>query len=162
MKPKFKDGDYDGGFMDGVFSLIQAAKGEFKADGVVTGGKHKWKLFLVFVGLCGIVAFILGRNHPLLGIAAGFIGAPVSVIGIGVTDHRAIGFATVFGGFAAILIAGVAWSLFGKGKGFSGSGAVVVNRSDFRNSDSSSDSSGGDNFSGGGGESGGGGASGDY
>jgi len=30
MKPKFKEGDFNGGFIDGVSSLVSAAKGEFR------------------------------------------------------------------------------------------------------------------------------------
>lgn len=33
MKPKFKDGDFEGGFVDGVDALVAATKGEFRVTG---------------------------------------------------------------------------------------------------------------------------------
>lgn len=36
IKPKFKSGDFEGGFLDGVAALIEATKGEFKAAGAVS------------------------------------------------------------------------------------------------------------------------------
>lgn len=160
MKPRFKDGDYNGGFIAGVSSLIQATKGEFKA-GSVDNKSYNYMLLMFFLAVCAVIAFALARIRPLYGIAMGVLGAPVSVIGIGILDPLSLGLAAVFGGFAATLIASVTWSFFGKGKGSVGRGSVDRDNDDgFSSSDSSSSDS--DGSSGGGGESGGGGSSGDY
>ncbi len=163
MKPKFKDGDYNGGFVAGVSSLIQATRGEFKAGDGAGNRKYNYMLFIALLAVSAIISFVLARIRPLYGIATGVIGAPVSVIGIGILDPLSLGLAAVFGGFAATIVASVAWSFFGKSKGSPGRGGVDRNDDDFdSDSGSSSSSSDSDSCSGGGGESGGGGASGDY
>ncbi len=163
IKPKFKEGDYNGGFMAGVSSLVQATKGEFKAGDGADKRKYNFTLLIVLLAFCAAISFILARSRPLYGIATGVLGAPVSVIGSGILDPLSLGLAAVFGGFAATLIAGVAWSFSGKGKGSAGTGSADRGYDDdFTSSGGSSDSSDSDSCSGGGGESGGGGASGDY
>ena len=158
MKPKFKAGDYDGGFMAGVSSLIQATKGEFKADGGAVEKSYNHVLLMVIIGICAVIAFVLGRLNLLYGIAAGIVGGPVSLIVIGMPDPVLLVLAALFGGFAATFIAAIGWG-FGKGKGRTASGGRGSTRRDY---DNDSGGSGCDSCTGGGGESGGGGASGDY
>ncbi len=159
IKPKFKEGDFNGGFIAGVSSLVQATRGEFKADGGGQKSPNHLPLFII-LGICAVIVFVLGRRSPLYGIATGAIGGPVSLVSIGMMDPVVLAFAAVFGGFAATFIAAISAGIAGKGKGgaTSGGGRDFDSSSDSGWSSGSSDS----DTSGGGGESGGGGASGDY
>ena len=159
VKPRFKRGDFDGGFVAGVHATIDATRGEFKVDTNQHPGKHeRSSQFLTFLIFGGIILLFLGSLSRILGGLAGALGLPLllSISGL------SFGFITliIFGilGLAAgVFLPGIFSSGghhraggFWPGGGFYGTGG----------------GSGGGNFgggfSGGGGDFGGGGASGDW
>ena len=159
IKPKFKRGDFDGGFVAGVHSLIDATRGEFKADKnhlpKKKNGTHSFLTILIF-GV--IVLLFIGSISRIFGGVSGAIGLP-ALIHLTLTPIGLIAFIilSAAGLFAGLFLpklfssgshhsGGGFWpggGYYGSGSGFSGGG-------DF----------GG--FSGGGGSFGGGGASGDW
>jgi len=161
IKPRFKRGDFNGGFVAGVAALIDATKGEFKADDAKSPQKKKSfsPLFTILL-FGGIGLLVLGSFSRVLGGIAGAIGLPgIAYLTLGASIFTLILFGIlglVMGIFLPFLFSGMGhgrggmfWpgGYFGSGSSSSGSG------SDF-------DSGGG--FSGGGGDFGGGGASGDW
>ena len=152
MKPRFKNNDYDGGFIAATQALIDVTRGEFKVDErqTVTGKKRSSSFPVLFI--FGAMALLtLGRISRVLGGAAGAIGfsliglfmgfplvaiALIGVLGLGMGIFLPL----IFGGFGRG--GGFFPGGFGGG-GFGGGG----------------DSGG---FGGGGGGFGGGGASGDW
>ena len=159
IKPKFKRGDFDGGFVAGVHSLIDATRGEFKADKnhlpKKKNGTHSFLTILIF----GVIALLfIGSISRLFGGVSGAIGLP-ALVHLALTP---IGLIAFIGLSAAGLIAGLFLpKLFSSGSHHSGGGfwpggGYYGSGSGF--------SGGGDfgGFSGGGGSFGGGGASGDW
>ncbi len=158
VKPRFKRGDYDGGFIAGVSALIDATRGEFKAERNHRQAKRESSsrllTFLIFIG---IAVIFLGSISRPLGAIGGALGLPLSVflasISIGLVGFIIL--AVV--GIVAGLLLPVLFSAAGRGGGFGpggfygggfGGGGFGGGGSDF----------GG----GGGGDFGGGGASGDW
>jgi uncharacterized protein len=158
VKPRFKRGDYDGGFIAAVSSMIDATRGEFKAD-----GNHRRRAdenpsrLLTFLIFGGIVMLILGSISRVLGGLAGAVGLPAAVylafssLGIFTLIVLAV-VGLILGLLIPLLFSaggrGGFWSgggFYGTGGGFGGFGG--------------GDSGG---FGGGGGGFGGGGASGDW
>lgn len=161
VKPRFKRADYDGGFTAGVSAIIDATRGEFKAD---NGHKERGKrhdassrlpTFLIFAG---IAVLVLGSMSRPLGAISGAVGLPLSVLlsSISLAAGWFIVLA-VIGLLAGLLLP----ALFSAGRryggggfwpgGFSGGGGGGFG------------SGGGSDFGGGGGgDFGGGGASGDW
>lgn len=162
VKPSFKRGDFDGGFIAGVSSLIDATRGEFKVDGNHRPQKHERpSRVITFLIFGGIALLVLGGISRIMGGITGAIGLPALA-------HLAgfpLGFVAVI--LLAILGAGVALLLpllfssgghyrgggFWSGGGFFGTGSGGFGGGGF---------SGGSGFGGGGGGFGGGGASGDW
>lgn len=157
IKPRFKRGDFDGGFSAGIVSLIDAMRGEFKAEGgqrpQKTGNFSRVITFLIFGG---IILLFLGNISRVLGAITGAIGLPAIV-------YMAL---MPLGLIAAIILALIGLGaglflplLFSSGGRFTGGGFWPGGG--FYGGDSSG---GGDfgGFSGGGGGFGGGGASGDW
>ena len=160
IKPKFKRGDFDGGFVAGVHSLIDTTRGEFKFDKnhlpKKKNGTHSFLTILIF----GVIALLfIGSISRLFGGVSGAIGLP-ALVHLALTP---IGLIAFIGLSAAGLIAGLflpklfssvsshhSGSSFWSGRGYYGSGSGFSGGGD----------SGG--FSGGGGSFGGGGASGDW
>ena len=158
VKPRFKRGDFDGGFMAGISALIDVTRGEFKADG--NDGQQKTDRFSrisTFLIFGGIIVLVLGSLSRVMGGIAGAIGLP---------------FLVYLGGFPVGLILLIILAFLGLGMGLflpalfsSGSyyksGGVWPGGGFF----GSGGGSGGGNFggfSGGGGDFGGGGASGGW
>ena len=146
IKPKFKRGDFDGGFTAGIHSLIDATRGEFKAEAKKPARKKGISPYFTILFFAGVVLLFLGRMSKVLGGAAGALGLPAILY--------------LFFGAPLILLVifgllGLAMGIFlpflfsaggGSGGGGWGSGG-----------------SGGDSdFGGGGGDFGGGGGSGDW
>ena len=80
IKPRFKQGDFDGGFIAGVSSLIDATRGEFKAEQRPAHQRQKgappfMTIFLFF----GIFTLILGSLSRVLGGVIAAIGLPTFV-----------------------------------------------------------------------------------
>ena len=161
VKPRFKRGDFDGGFAAGTAAIIDATRGEFKAEqGKPRKKGNKWGVspFLAFLVVGGIAVAILGSLSKILGALGGALGLPalvyftftplgliplviLALVGLGV----GLILAFLFSGGGL----GGGWWFFGPwGGGSSGGG------------DSGSDDGGFDG--GGGGDFGGGGASGDW
>lgn len=159
IKPSFKRGDFDGGFVAGVHSLIDATRGEFKADkNHLPKKKDNVHSFLTILIFGGIVLLFIGSISRIFGGVSGAIGLPalvhLALTPLGLTAFIILSAAGLFAGlFLPKLFSsggqrsgGGFWpggGYYGSGSGFSGGG-------DF----------GG--FSGGGGSFGGGGASGDW
>lgn len=162
IKPRFKRGDFNGGFVAGAAALIDAVKGEFIAEEAKPAGKTA-TLSPVFTLLlfAGIGLLILGSISRILGGVAGALGLPgIAYLAVGpslVTLILLGLLGLVMGIFLPFLFSGLGrgrGGMFFPGGGFFGTGGG----SDFGGGgfDSGSD------FGGGGGDFGGGGASGDW
>ncbi len=162
VKPRFKRGDFDGGFVAGVSSLVDATRGEFKAERNQPSRKHERSsrlLTLLIFG--GIAMLVLGSMSRVLGGVSGAVGLPVVAHFAGFPIGIAALVVLVLLGFGAGLFLPTLFSVggryrgggFGPGGGFFGMGGGGFG--------GGGDSGGG--FSGGGGgDFGGGGASGDW
>ncbi|MBM4135962.1 MAG: methanol dehydrogenase [Nitrospira sp.] len=154
IKPRFKEGDFDGGFEAGVSALIEATRGEFKAD-----GKHRhtkiddflrFSEFLIF-GI--VILVILGNISRIIGGIAGAIGLPalVHLILFPVGIITLIVLACIGLGAGLILPVRSSSGRYSRGGGFYWGGGGM-----------SGGGFGGGGFGGGGGGFGGGGASGGW
>ena len=77
ITPRFKRGDFDGGFQAGVSALVDATRGEFKADEGPRGKQKKGApSFFTFLIVFGVVLLFIGSLSRILGGIAGFIGLP--------------------------------------------------------------------------------------
>ncbi len=156
VKPRFAKGDFDGGFLAATQALIDAARGEFKAEGKRAVTKKRQGTSLPVIIIFGAIALMaLGRVSRVLGGAAGAVGFPLVgfLLGFSLFTIVLIGIlGLVMGIFLPLLFGGLGrgggggfWpGGFGGGSGGFGGGG---------------DSGG---FDGGGGDFGGGGASGDW
>ena len=80
IKPRFQQGDFDGGFIAGVSSLIDATRGEFRAErGPVRQRQRGAPPFLSIFLFFGIFTLILGSLSRVLGGITGAIGLPTFV-----------------------------------------------------------------------------------
>ena len=159
IKPRFKRGDFDGGFVAGVSALIDATRGEFKADGHRDPQKHNgFSQIFTFIIFGGIILLALGSFSRILGGIAGAVGLPFLVYLGGFSIGLILLIILAVAGLGIGVILPALFSSGGRyggggfwpGGGFSGMGGG---------------SGGGDfggGFSGGGGDFGGGGASGDW
>lgn len=166
IKPRFKQGDFDGGFTAGLSALIRATRGEFKAEPRPIQRRQKgFPPFLTFLMFFGIFILFLGIYSRTLGGIAGAVGLPalvyLTVLPVGILP--------------IILLA-----LFGFGSGFFLSSLFSSGSSRREGGDGRRDHGGGffygpgmgghsiggggfeGGFGGGGGSFGGGGASGDW
>ncbi len=156
INPQFKRGDFDAGFQAGVRAMIDATRGEFKADktaprAIKNGGLSSALPFLIFGA---IFLLILGRISRFLGGGAGLIGfgALGMILGFSLVTAILLGIlGLILGVFLPFLFGGPfrggGPGGFWTGGGFGGGGGS---------------DSGGMDFGGGGGDFGGGGASGDW
>jgi uncharacterized protein len=159
VKPRFKRGDFNGGFVAGVAALIDATKGEFKADDAKPSQKKKsFSPLLTILLFGGISLLILGSFSRVLGGIAGAVGLPAAAyLILGASVFTLILFAILglaMGIFLPFLFSGMGQGrggMFWPGGWYFGSG-----------SSSGGDFDSGGGFSGGGGDFGGGGASGDW
>jgi len=156
IKPKFKQSDFDGGFIAGVSALISAARGEFKAGPRPVQRRQKsFPPFLTFLLFLGIFILILGSLSRILGGVAGAIGLPalvyLTVLPVGILI---VIFLALVGLGAGFFLPSLFFTKGSGGGGFffgSGMGGHSIGGGGF-----------GGGFSGGGGSFGGGGASGDW
>ena len=80
IKPRFKRGDFDGGFVAGVHSLIDATRGEFKFDkNHLPKKKDNIQSFLTVLIFGGIVLLFIGSMSRIFGGVSGAIGLPALV-----------------------------------------------------------------------------------
>ncbi len=160
VKPRFKRADYDGGFTAGVSAIIDATRGEFKADGNHTARRRDApSRLLTFLIFGGIAILVLGSMSRPLGAVGGAVGLPLSIllasISIGVLGLLIL--AVV--GFILGLFLPALFSAGGRGGGAGGFWPGGFTGGGF----GSSGGGGGIDFGGGGGgDFGGGGASGDW
>jgi len=157
INPQFKRGDFDAGFTSGIRAVIDATRGEFKADRVrrtssTRGIVSSFMPLIVFGAVCLLV---LGRISRYLGGAAGLIGLPLVglTLGLSLAGIIFLGFlGLALGIFLPVFFdgpfgraGGYRHGVWGTGGGFSSGGF-----------------DGGGGFGGGGGGFGGGGASGGW
>ncbi len=189
MVPKFREGDYNGGFIAGISALVQATKGEYTAeDSQPRSGNmiDRLEAFLiqrpdnsaVFALLVILIVFFLGiwgNIHRIPGFRERSGGMRHSkrsasrktgwlpVIVTGAVAFPIIAFLTISAfkilAFAFYVAVGAVAGLFAKAVG---GGSFGGSSSSYSGSDSGGSTSDSGSSSGGGGESGGGGASGDY
>ncbi len=80
IKPRFKQGDFDGGFVAGVSSLIDATRGEFTAERRPVHQRQRGvPPFLTFFLFLAVFTLILGSVSRVLGGVVGGIGLPAFV-----------------------------------------------------------------------------------
>ncbi|MGD0918423.1 MAG: TPM domain-containing protein [Thermodesulfobacteriota bacterium] len=80
IKPRFKEGDFDGGFIAGVSALIAATRGEFKAEERPVYRRQRGvPPFLTLFIFLGVFTLILGSISRVLGGITGAIGLPALV-----------------------------------------------------------------------------------
>lgn len=161
VKPRFKRGDYDGGFVAGIYSLIDATHGEFRADrNGGDSGHDRYSRILTLLVFGAIALLVIGSMSRIFGGIAGAVGLPALA-------HLA-GFAVGVGGLIVLAFLGLGAGIvlpllfsaggryhgggFGPGGGFFGMGGGF----------GSGGFGSGGGFGGGGGGFGGGGASGDW
>ena len=127
IRPLFKEGRYDEGVKAGVGAIIQACRGEFKADPRALARRAQGQgpppaLAYFLFGFLAIA--FLGRMSKPLGMVAGAVLLPLAVfLGLGSLGWLALLIllpAGALGGFLLPLI--LANLLFGGGGGFGGFG----------------------------------------
>jgi uncharacterized protein len=164
VKPRFKRGDFDGGFIAGVSAIIDTTRGEFAADG--DQSRHPDNKASRFMSLLIFGAFamlILGSVSRPLGAVAGAAGLPLTAY-LSALSLSVAGFLILAGvGLVAGLLLPALFSAGGRrgggggfwpGGGYSGGG--------FGGFGGGGGFGSGGGFSGGGGGFGGGGASGGW
>ncbi|MGZ3534227.1 MAG: TPM domain-containing protein, partial [Thermodesulfobacteriota bacterium] len=164
ITPRFKQGDFDAGFIAGASALISATRGEFKAEQRPIQRKQKgFPPFLTFLLFLGVFVLILGSLSRIVGGIAGGAGLPglvhLTVAPIGILP---IVLLALVGFGAGFFLPGL-FSMGGRRDGSSGhrgggffypwAGGHYIGGGGF---------GGGGGFSGGGGSFGGGGASGGW
>jgi uncharacterized protein len=165
IKPRFKQTDYDGGFIKGVSALISATRGEFKAEPKSVQRRQKeFPPFLTFLLFLGIFVLILGSLSRILGGITGALGLPafvyLAVLPIGAIAIILLALVGFGGGLILPSLFSSGRSGKGRGRGHGGGffygpgigGSSIGGGGGFSNG----------GFSGGGGSFGGGGASGDW
>jgi uncharacterized protein len=104
IKPRFKQGDFDGGFITGTSALIAATRGEFKAEQRPIQRRQKdFPPLLGFLPFFGISVLVLGSLSRVLGGIAGAIGLPslvyLSLVPIGIFNIILLALVGFGGGF---------------------------------------------------------------
>ncbi len=164
VKPRFKRGDYDGGFIAGVSAIIDTTRGEFKADG--NHGRQagdKTSRFMTLLIFGAFAMLVLGSMSRPLGAVAGAAGLPLtaylSALSLGAGGFLVL---AVIGLLAGLLLPALfsAGGRRGGGGGFWPGGGYYGGGFGGFGGGGGFGSGGG--FSGGGGGFGGGGASGDW
>jgi uncharacterized protein len=159
IAPRFKRGDFDGGFTAGVSALIDGTRGEFKAEvrkspKSSSGGPSL--LTMIIIGLVGMI-FIGAFSRILSGFVGG-AGLP-ALLYLGIPGMGILGLIlAALVGLAIGLLIPFLFSSRGYGGGGFGSGGGFF----YSGGGGWSSGGGGGGFSGGGGDFGGGGASGDW
>ena len=169
MKPRFKRGDFDGGFIAGISAIIDASRGEFEAvqgDGgtdfkSVPSPQRGIAPFFPFLIFLGIFLIAVGAISRILSSIAGAIGLPglihLTLFPLGLVSFIILALIGMGLGFLFPLLspAGGHPGSHRRGGVFPGGGFYGAGGGGFGGGDSGG-------FSGGGGGFGGGGASGDW
>jgi uncharacterized protein len=167
IKPRFKQGDFDGGFIAGISALIDATRGEFRAEQRPAQRRQSgFPPFLTFLMFLGIFTLIFGSFSRVLGGIVGAIGLPTIVnfglLPIGLT---LIIFLALFGfgsGFLLPSLFSSRGSRRGSHRDHSGGFFFGPGIGGFSSGGGGFSGGGGGSFGGGGGSFGGGGASGGW
>ncbi len=149
IRPKFRAGDFDGGFLDGTGSIIEACRGEFKNDtppGSSSGSESSGNIPIILFVVLYIVVTGVSKISKIISGGIGAAGLP-AIIHFGLFPMGVTGllFSAIAGFILALII-----PYMPIGGGYSGGGS------------GRSSSFGGGGFSGGGGSFGGGGSSGGW
>ncbi len=166
--PRFKAGDFDGGVTAGVGAIVEAARGEYRAEGREPGqGRRGTTPIFTLLIFLFIALVFAGALSKIFGAAVGTVGLPIAAkLSFPALSYPILGGLALLGLVIGLLI----HTIFGGGGrggggggGFPGGGFLggFLGGLFFGGGSSSGgDSSGG--FFGGGGDFGGGGASGDW
>jgi uncharacterized protein len=157
IKPRFKRDDFAGGFIAGAHAIIDATRGEFKAETRKSTARKKGiSPYFTILFFAGVVLLFLGTKSKVLGGTAGALGLP----------------AVLYLFFGAPLILLVIFGILGLAMGiilpllFSAGGGpgggFWFGGGGWGSGGSGGDSDFGGGFGGGGGDFGGGGGSGDW
>ncbi|MBA4394025.1 MAG: methanol dehydrogenase [Desulfobacca sp.] len=160
ITPRFKRGDFDGGFNAGVAALIDATRGEFKADIKPKAKKTKGVPSFFTLLIIGLVALIfIGSFSRTVGGLVGATGLPallhLSLFPLNLVTAILVALAGLAVGYFLPL-------LFSGGSGFGGGGFWPGGGFYSSGGGGGSGGDSGGDFGGGGGDFGGGGASGDW
>jgi uncharacterized protein len=167
ITPRFKRADFDGGFIAGVSSLVDATRGEFTADQKTVQQRQKsispfLSIFLFFA----VFTLILGSLSRILGGVIGAIGLPtlvsLAILPIGIPFIILLVIAGFGGGFFLPRLFSSGGSQRGGHKGHHGGGFFFGSGMGGYSSGGGGFFGGGGSFGGGGGSFGGGGASGGW
>lgn len=162
LKPRFKRGDFDGGFIAGVSAIIDASRGEFQSEETPSAGGEEWfsPFFSILIFL-GVFLIVLGAISRILSSIAGAIGFPALI-------HLTI-FPLGFVSFIILAMIGMGigflFPLMSPVRGYSGPhrrGGVFQSGGFYGGGGGGFSGGGSGGFSGGGGGFGGGGASGNW
>ena len=147
MRPKFKEGDFDGGLTAGIDAIVQVCRGEFKNDGKGEEQDSPLSSYVVFLFIALYFAIVISSAFSkLISAGIGAVSVPALIhFAITPIGLAGLGISAVVGAILALIIPHI--PLGGGGHGSRGG---------------SSSSFGGGGFSGGGGSFGGGGASGGW
>jgi len=160
IMPKFKRGDFDGGLISGVHALIDASRGEFKADSSRQprrrNGQSRLLTFLIFGG---IAILVLGSVSRPAGAIGGAVGLPLSMLLASISVGIAGFIILAVVGAVLGLILPVLFSAGGRGGGGTSGG---FGSGGFGGGGFGGGGFGGGGFGGGGGGFGGGGSSGGW
>jgi len=157
IRPKFRDGDFDGGTLAGVTAMVAAVRGEYQAEAKAAPKAHTNHDDFFGLGIFLLFAFfgmarVAGRHPKLSALLGGILAPVVGVLFLGFQ------WLVLLAPIAIGLVAGLLFALiFGRMRGSSGDGWVFSS-----GGSSSGDSGFSDSFDGGGGDFGGGGSSGDW
>ncbi|MCI5119212.1 MAG: hypothetical protein D3913_14990, partial [Candidatus Electrothrix sp. LOE1_4_5] len=154
ITPRFKSGQFDQGVEAGVEAVIQATRGEFKADQSSSrrGGRPEESPLFSYLLFGGFFISFLGQFSRKVGIVAGAIALPVVFLLVSFPGWLMLLVLIPIGALVGLLLSFIDFFSGGSGGSSSSGGGY-----------SGFSSSGSDSFSGGGGGSfGGGGASGDW
>jgi uncharacterized protein len=147
MRPKFKDGDFDGGFAAGIDAIVQVCRGEFKNDGKKGEKDSPLSPYIVFLFIALYFAIVLSAAlSKIISAGIGAVSLPALIhFAITPLGLAGLGIAAAVGAVAALIIP-----------------YIPVGGGGHHSGGRSGSSFGGGGFSGGGGSFGGGGASGGW
>ncbi len=159
VNPRFKRGDFDGGFIAGVSALIDVTRGEFKADQNHVARSQDPSRYFTLVIFGAFIILILGSISRVLGVAAGAVGLPAfAFLAFSATGLALLIVLAVVGVIVGLVLPFL-FSSGGRGGPWSGGGFYGGG---FGGGFGGGGFGGGGGFSGGGGGFGGGGASGGW
>jgi len=159
IKPRFKQGRFDDGFLEGTRAIIAATRGEYQAEPQRQGARGNFFEPLLFLAV--VILPFLRRIHRFLPVPAGALGGPLLyyLIGGGGASAGTLILLAAGGAMVGLVIAGLGGGSPTHGHHPTGTGGFWGPSS---GSTWSGGDSGGIDFGGGGGSFDGGGSSGDW